>query len=156
MTLRQRQPRVQDRAFLAFVRRQPCVSCHAAPPSQAMHIRGACPERDKRETGKGEKPSDRWCLAGCARCHLDGPQALHKVGEAAFFKRLRIDPFHIATMLYAQFLASFAHPRLIKIRKRNANKKPQKKRAVSRPITKRKHPWPKRAFPAGRKIGGRR
>jgi hypothetical protein len=101
--LRQRQPRVEDKAFLAFVRRQPCCVCGAFPPVQAAHLRQACPERGKRATGLGERPDDRWVVGLCAPCHLDGPGALHKVGEEKFWCRAGIDPFEIAATLYAEF-----------------------------------------------------
>jgi hypothetical protein len=67
---------------------------------QAAHIRMACPERGKRETGKAEKPSDCYSTPLCARCHL-GDQ--HTGGEAKFWRRVGIDPFEIAEKLYAEF-----------------------------------------------------
>jgi hypothetical protein len=53
--LRQREPRVEDEAFLAFVRTHLCAACGAPPPNHAAHIAMACPERGKRATGFGEK-----------------------------------------------------------------------------------------------------
>jgi hypothetical protein len=102
--LRQRQPRVEDRAFLAFVRRQRCRGCGVFPPVQAAHLRRACPERGKRETGAGEKPDDRWSVPLCSTCHLDGPGALHKVEEERFFARIGVDPFLVAAALFAEFV----------------------------------------------------
>lgn len=104
--LRQRQPRVEDKAFLAFVRRRRCCGCGEWPPVQAAHLRGACPERDKRQTGKGEKSSDRWTVPLCARCHLDAPDSLHRTSEETFFRRIGIDPFAMADALYAEFSSS--------------------------------------------------
>ena len=103
MTLRQRDPRVECPAFLAFVRRHPCCACGAPPRSQAAHIRMGCLEIGKRPTGIAEKPSDRWAVPLCADCHLDAPDAQHNVGEKAFWKRVGINPFELATNLYAQF-----------------------------------------------------
>lgn len=102
--LRQREPRARDDAFLAFVRRQPCCVCFGRP-AEAAHVRGACAARGKRETGKGEKPSDRWCVPLCGECHRTGPGALHRVGEAKFFAHCRIDPFEFADELRQEFAA---------------------------------------------------
>lgn len=104
--LRQRAPRVEDPDFLAFVRTQRCCRCGAPPKSQAMHIRGASAAHGKRETGKGEKPDDRWALPGCSSCHLDAPDALHRVGEGRFFAAAGIDAFAAAIDLYARFQAT--------------------------------------------------
>ena len=101
--LRQREPRKSNAAFLAFVRRQRCCACGEFPPVQAAHVRMASPECGKRATGIGERPDDRWSVPLCARCHLDGPDALHKVGEERFWKRAGVDPFALAAALYEEF-----------------------------------------------------
>jgi hypothetical protein len=102
--LRQREPRVVDKAFLAFVRTKPCCSCGQFPPAvQAAHIRMACPELDKRAVGLGEKPDDRWAVPLCVAEHLDNPNAQHKGSERAFWKRVGVDPFAVAMALYAEF-----------------------------------------------------
>lgn len=103
MELRQRQPRIEDKAFLAFVRQHRCLSCGCAPPVQAAHLRGPCLELGKRQTGKGEKPSDRWALPLCPDCHLDKNYSLHRMGEQRFFARIGINPFEEAAKLYAAF-----------------------------------------------------
>jgi hypothetical protein len=97
--LRQRQPRVKDAAFLAFVRTNPCCACNRTP-SQAAHIRMGSLAHDKRPTGKGERPSDRWSVPLCARCHL-GEQ--HRMGERIFWEQCGIDPFTIAKKLFERF-----------------------------------------------------
>jgi hypothetical protein len=104
--LRQREPRVEDKAFLAFVRARGCCvpACGAPPRSHAAHVRMACPERGKRETGKGERPSDCWAVPLCHDCHQDGPAAQHKGAEAAFWRRVGVDPFALAVKLYDEFL----------------------------------------------------
>lgn len=101
--LRQREPREENRAFLAFVRQQKCCVCSRVP-SHAAHIRMACPERNKRATGKGEKPSDRWAVPLCPGCHQDDPGAQHRVGdEEKFWRVAGVDPFQVAADLYAEF-----------------------------------------------------
>lgn len=102
-SLRQRQPREKNRAFLAFLRQQRCCACSAPPPVEAAHIRAPCPERSKRETGTGEKSSDRWAVPLCSDCHRNGMYALHRVSEGWFFDNAGIDPFQVAADLYAEF-----------------------------------------------------
>lgn len=101
--LRQRQPRKEDAGFLIFLRKRRCCACDDRPPSQAAHIRMACPERGKRQCGKGEKPDDRWAVPLCRLCHTDGAWAQHKVGEEAFWRHVSKDPFVIAARLYARY-----------------------------------------------------
>ena len=101
--LRQREPRVEDKAFLAFVRRQRCCVCGATPPVQAAHIRMGNLTRGKRPTGIGERPSDKFSVPLCVDCHLDGPEALHKLGEERFWQRVGMNPFVFAAALYEEF-----------------------------------------------------
>lgn len=103
MIVGQRNPREECPAFLAFVRRKPCCACHAPAPSQAAHIRMASRAAGKRSTGMGEKPSDRWAVPLCSDCHLDSPEAQHKVGEQVFWYRVGVDPCSLAATLWAQF-----------------------------------------------------
>ena len=99
----QRDPRVEDKAFLAFVRRQRCCVCGAPPPVQAAHIRMGSLAYGKRDTGRGERPSDCWTTPLCQSCHLDGPEAQHRVGEKRFWQMHNLNPFAIAIRLYAEF-----------------------------------------------------
>lgn len=98
--LRQRQPRIKDAAFLKFVRQQPCTTCGKAAPNQAAHIRMGSLAYDKRSTGAGERPSDRWSTPLCAKCHL---YTQHTMGERAFWEAHKIDPFAVAKKLFAAF-----------------------------------------------------
>lgn len=101
--LRQRVPRVECPAFLAFVRRKPCCACGAPAPSQAAHVRFSDAASGNVNPGVGAKPSDRFCVPLCAGCHLDDPGAQHRVGERKFWARVGIDPYALAATLYAQF-----------------------------------------------------
>lgn len=103
MNLRQREPRVECAAYLAFVRQKPCCVCAAPAPSQAAHIRMGCEKIGKRSTGIGEKPSDRWAVPLCSDCHLDAPGAQHRIGEFPFWFGAGINPFEFAMELYAEF-----------------------------------------------------
>jgi hypothetical protein len=101
--LRQRDPRVEDKPFLAFLRRQRCCACGAPPPVQAAHIRMGSIAHGKRPTGGGERPSDRWAVSLCVACHMDGPEAQHRIGEARFWRTQNLNPFAIAIRLYEEF-----------------------------------------------------
>ena len=57
----------------------------------------AAPEWGKRHTGKGERPSDMWCLPLCGVCHREQ----HYYGEQEFWDIHRRDPIKIALALFA-------------------------------------------------------
>lgn len=97
MTLRQRQPREENPAYLAYVRTLPCLIC-GRPGSDPAHIRSAAPHYGKRQTGMGEKPSDCWVLPLCRFHHTEQ----HNRGnELAWWASYGIDPFPVAVALYA-------------------------------------------------------
>lgn len=150
---RQRQPRIENAAFLAFVRRKSCCVCGEPAPSQAAHIRFGNLEIGKRPTGIGEKPSDRWAVPLCADCHLNTPGAQHNIGEKKFWARAGIDPFALAAKLYAQFerqtqRAPEQRELVIKRARRMKRKRSHFTFSINKLMAKRK--WPKRAFPKGR------
>lgn len=101
-TLRQRAPRHEDRQHLVFVRTKRCCVCKRVGPSEAAHIRFACPARGKLPTGMQEKPDDRFVTPLCAYCHRTGTLAQHKVGERDFWLRVGRDPFAIALELWRE------------------------------------------------------
>jgi hypothetical protein len=92
--------RVRDTAFLAFLRRQPCVcGCGRPAPSDAAHIRMASPERGKLPTGMQVKPSDRFAVPLCRPCH----ERQHSGSEARFWSELGLDPFEIAEAHFSTY-----------------------------------------------------
>ena len=101
--LRQREPREECPAFLAFVRRKPCCVCGAPAPSEAAHIKMSSIAHGKRGAGMHEKPSDRWVTPLCAGCHRLNPEAQHNIGEQQFWYRVDIDPCALALKLWGQF-----------------------------------------------------
>lgn len=151
MNLRQRSPRVRNDAFLRFVRSLPCAACSGPAPNHAAHLRTGSLAYNKRATGAGEKPSDQWCTPLCQECHLTGPQAQHRTGEAVFWTRVGKDPFALALSLYTAFTALSAEKPAKPPRQRQ-------KRASSRGAKVRmpKRKWASRPFPKGRKIENRR
>ena len=88
----QRQPRVKDPDYLAFIRRQPCCVCGRPGPSHAAHVRAGYPEAGWRSTGMGEKPDDRRALPLCASDHLNGPTAQHRTNEREWWTRRGMHP----------------------------------------------------------------
>lgn len=139
MTLRQREPRERNEAFLAFVRTHACVSCGEPAPSQAAHVRYSDAAHGRTNPGVGCKPSDRFCVPLCPTCHTDGNGAQHRTGERRFWLRAGKDPFKIAKSLYARFLADGGAE--------SEGPNPRKRRPVmtDKPKTKRK--WASRPFP---------
>lgn len=134
MTLRQRQPREEDPAYLAYVRTLPCLICRRVP-SDPAHLRTGARQYGKPHTGMGEKPSDRWVLPLCRTHHDDQ----HRHNELEWWARQGIpDPFAVAIALYA------ARPVLTRpVSRRITRSKPRK------PAAERKN------IPAGRPIASR-
>lgn len=94
---KQKRPRVEDKAHLAFIRTLRCCICGKPNPDPA-HIRSANAIYGKRETGGQEKASDKWTVPLCREDH----DAQHKAGnELTWWASKRIDPFGLALALYA-------------------------------------------------------
>jgi hypothetical protein len=108
--LRQRDPRIKDEKFLNFVREQPCMVCGRPPKSQAAHIRMGNIALDKRPTGLGERPSDKWSVPLCAGCHMDGSLSVHRTGEEQFWAFVGMNPFTFAKYLYREYLSQHEKP----------------------------------------------
>lgn len=88
--------RATDRSHLQWIRTLPCVIT-GERPVDAAHIRYADPIYGKRETGKGEKPDDRWAVPLCRRKHDEQ----HSGSERSFWARHGLDPLRIALALHA-------------------------------------------------------
>jgi hypothetical protein len=137
VTLSQRQPRIEDAAWLARVRLMPCLIC-GRPGSDPAHLRSAAPQYGKRITGMGEKSSDCWVLPLCRTHH----EAQHREGdELRWWARHGIaDPFAVAMALYGNRTVRTRPRREPKVRVR----KPREQRAKvpkGRPLQSRSN-WP--------------
>lgn len=134
MTLRQRQPREEDPAYLAYVRTLPCLICQRPGPSDPAHLRTGARQYRKPSTGMGEKPSDCWVLPLCRTHHDDQ----HRNNEVAWWARHGFpDPFAVAVALYA------SRPVLTVSRRKSRVKRTTPRRSKrSRPIPQRENPWP--------------
>lgn len=94
---KQKRPRVEDKAHLAFIRTLSCCICGKPGPDPA-HIRSASAVHGKRETGGSEKPHDKWTVPLCREHH----DQQHAVGnELLWWASTGIDPFGLALALYS-------------------------------------------------------
>lgn len=98
---RRKQPRVKEESHLAFIRSLPCCVCGKHGPSEAAHIRMADARYAKRASGTAEKPSDRFTVPLCPRCHRLGPDAQHSMNERVFWEIQKIDVIVVAAALHA-------------------------------------------------------
>jgi hypothetical protein len=96
---------------LAKVARLPCVACAVHQGVRRFgvhvaHIRIGYPnEPGWREVGKAEKPSDHRSVPLCPAHHMDGPDAQHRMSEAAFWHGLGIHPPDFCRALVEAFAA---------------------------------------------------
>lgn len=96
---RAREIAARDEAYLAMIRQCPCLKCGMDPAAEAAHIRRSSPAHGKFN-GTGKKPADRHTLPLCGDCHRQDNDALHRIGEIAFFHLLGIDPLYACERLY--------------------------------------------------------
>ena len=109
--MNQRQPRLYDPKYLAWLRLRHCLACGRGPKSDAAHIRAGCLLIGKRETGMAEKPDDKWALPLCRKCH----ETQHRVGELFFWTNIcHRDPFLEAITLYQEFGGDGGKPRALR------------------------------------------
>jgi hypothetical protein len=138
LNVRQRQPRVEDPAHLAYVRTLPCTICGRGP-SDPAHIRTGSREYGKRQCGMGEKPDDCWVLPLCRHHHDEQ----HAANEIEWWSSYGIDPLPLAVELYASRASKPKAERPRKGRKVRP-RKPRAERAKvgkSRPLESRPN-WP--------------
>ena len=91
-----KRPRVHDEKHLDFIRSLPCVSCGNDTATEAAHLRAGNLKYGKRETGMGEKPSDKWTLPVCSSCHREQ----HEGDESLFWAVRGVNPWVLAMTLH--------------------------------------------------------
>lgn len=125
----QRQPRLHDEGYLAFLRKQPCCVCHAPAPCDAAHVKSASHDHGKPSSGTA-KPHDFWALPLCRSCHL----RQHHAGNELHFWRLQDkNPFTYAINYYAEYGGAGGEPKKQRlVRKRKP--RDQRKKIPSRPF----------------------
>lgn len=107
----ERDPRQRDRAYLGWVAKLPCVACMVLGRVKwgvhVAHLRAGSLEHSKRQTGKAEKPSDRWTLPLCPPHHVGDRRVTavsqHDMDELEFWAAFGIDPFQLCIDLYAAY-----------------------------------------------------
>lgn len=92
-----RHPRQINEAHCNFIRSLSCLICKDNTATECAHVRMAKPALGKRQTGKGERPDDKWTVPLCSSCHLDQ----HDIGEKQFWDDQMVDPIIIALALWA-------------------------------------------------------
>jgi hypothetical protein len=100
--LRQRQKRISDPDYLAWLRTQRCAcGCLRGPPCDAAHIRATSFIYEKHNAGIGAKPDDKWALPLLHECHMQQ----HAHGNELDWWQFRgvRDPFALAIRHYRQF-----------------------------------------------------
>jgi hypothetical protein len=153
--LRQRQPRILEPKYLAWLRKQSCAcGCRKPPPSDAAHLRAGSIAYGKEYPGLGAKPSDSWALPLNRVCHM----RQHAYGdEVGFWAAHGIpDPFGRSMRYYAAYKAECPQttadaPKQSRPRKPKEAAKSRHEPRQRAKIAKRANPWPK-----GRKIPNRR
>lgn len=86
--------------YLALVRRLPCLKC-GMEGCDAAHLKFSSAKHGKMNSfGKRVRLDDAVPL--CRSCHTDAKDAQHKGSEQAFWDNLTLDPYQIASQLYAQ------------------------------------------------------
>lgn len=96
----QREPRQHDKAYLAWLRQQPCAICRDNTATEAAHLRVGSIEHGKKPAGLQEKSSDRWAVPLCHRHHSES----HARGnEREWWASYGIDPFALSIHCHLQF-----------------------------------------------------
>ena len=103
--LRQRNPRVREPKYLAWLRLQGCAcGCKSPPPSDAAHLRSASLKHHKEITGLGTKPSDQWALP----LRHDHHMAQHAFGDEILWWGMHgIRPHELALRYYCRYIAEY-------------------------------------------------
>jgi hypothetical protein len=105
----ERDPRIRDPAYMAWIARLPCLACLVHGKItwgvHVAHLRAGSEAHNKRPTGGAEKPSDRWTLPLCPPHHVGDHRVVdltqHSMGELEFWEALGIDPFSVCIQLRA-------------------------------------------------------
>jgi hypothetical protein len=92
--LRQKQPRIENKKHLAFIRTLPCIVCGASP-SDPAHLKSGNLDYGKESSGT-MKPDDRWVNPLCRWDH----DSQHGMKELAWWALQNIDPFASSIALF--------------------------------------------------------
>jgi hypothetical protein len=156
--LRQRRPRVENPAYLRWLRAQGCAcGCGSPPPSEAAHIRHGSVAHDKSYTGMGEKPDDKWAVPLKRQHHAEQ----HLFGSERLWWSLHgLDACEVAVRCHRRYAKATGKAVDAPSKVRGTGKPAARKnapRAAAKASTharwdnfnrdKPKRAWPKRKFP---------
>ncbi len=96
-----RRARVKVSKHLDDIRTLPCLLTGLEGSTHAAHLRYGDTRYDKRETGMGERPDDRWAVPLCQDLHTMLPGAQHNHSERAWWKYFDVDPVRVAHLLWS-------------------------------------------------------
>ncbi|WP_249155314.1 DUF968 domain-containing protein [Bradyrhizobium japonicum] len=89
----ERDPRLREETYLAYIRTQPCCICGDNTSTEAAHVRVGSVNDGKRYTGMQEKSHDKWALPLCSRHHRES----HAYGdELGWWLSYGLNPFLLA------------------------------------------------------------
>ena len=94
--MNQRRPREKSKSHRDFIGQLACIVCGDDTTTEAAHIRYSDSRAGKRNTGKAEKPHDRFTVPLCGRHHREQ----HTDKERDWWKAKGIDPIFYALALY--------------------------------------------------------
>jgi hypothetical protein len=100
--LRQRDPRHVDERHLKFIRALECCLPFCKREAEAAHLRMSNLAIGKRETGRGERPSDSYVVPLCPYHHRIGVDCQHNNNEKEWWERTGLNPWAIAASLWIE------------------------------------------------------
>lgn len=110
--VRQREPRIRDKAYLGFVAKIGCVACLCRGvrtwPVEVCHVKVGFPAAGWRAFGHAERSHDNRCVPLCAEDHRTGPRAQHANpggDERTYWRNLGIYPPDFCAALYGAYEA---------------------------------------------------
>lgn len=122
----QRQPRLHDPKYLAFLRTKPCCICGREGETEACHIRISW-------LAMQMKPHDKYAVPMCRRHH----RMQHGMNEEEFWRGMHKDPFKLSYHFYAEEYQGVGgkprQARKIKPRKPRSQRAPIKSRGFPKP-----------------------
>jgi hypothetical protein len=120
--VRQREPRIRDKAYLGWIAGLPCVSCAVRgiwrTGVQVAHIKVGYPESGWRAFGHSEKSHDRHTVPLCPSCHVSGPDAQHSNrggDERAWWEKRGIHPPTFCSALSEAYDAGVAGSTVVRL-----------------------------------------
>lgn len=96
-----RSPRIVTKNHIRDIQGLPCLLTGMEGQTHAAHIRYGDARYEKRETGGGERPSDRWTVPLCQNLHTRLPGAQHNHNEREWWKYFDTDPVRVANLLWS-------------------------------------------------------